>query len=121
MTKPRFLRSDTVRHLRLGKKRRKLQKWRKARGRHSKIRRKHTGYPAQPGIGYKQSAKIAGRIKGKHTVHIISVKDLHALPKDTAIILSRRLGAKKRLAVLKRAQEMHLTVINANGGMHEAR
>lgn len=120
MAKPRFLRSDTVRHLRLGKKRRKLQKWRKARGRHSKIRRKHVGYPVQPGIGYKQPARLAGLIKGKRTVHIVSLRDLDTLSKGTVIILSRRLGAKKRLTLLKRAHEMHLTIVNTQGGSHEA-
>lgn len=121
MAKPKFLRSDTVRHARLGKNKRRLQKWRKARGRHSKIRRKHFSYPVQPGIGYKQTAQKAGLIRGKRATHIGSMGDLSSVQKGSAIIISRRIGAKKRIEILKKAHEMNLTAINIKERTHEAR
>jgi len=46
MAKKRFLRRLTNRYLKLGKKRKKKQKWRKPKGRHNKMREKERGYPA---------------------------------------------------------------------------
>lgn len=121
MKKPRFLRSDTVRHIRLGKTKRRLQKWRKPRGRHNKMRRKRFGYPVQPGIGYKQSSAVSGLIKGKRPIHVVNLTDLRNLPKGQLIVMSRRLGARKKLALLKQAHEMHLIVLNAREAVHETR
>ena len=108
--KPRFLRSDTVRLLRLGKKRRKLQKWRRPRGRHSKIRRKRVGYPVQPGIGYGSKLSIRGLIKGKEPVLVETLKQLNSLSKNNLVILSRRLGAKKRIEIVKHAHSKGLSI-----------
>ena len=60
-----FLRSDSVRHSRLGKGRRKLLKWRRPRGRHSKIRRHRFSYPVMPAVGYGVPRKDSGKIKGR--------------------------------------------------------
>lgn len=121
MKKPTFLRSDTVRHIRLGKTKRRLQKWRRPKGRHSKMRRKHVGYPVQPGIGYKQAAPVSGLIKGKKPVHITTLKDMDSLQKGQLIIINRRIGARKRVDLLKKAHELHLSVLNAGGYAHESR
>lgn len=121
MRSHKFVRSDTVRVLRLGKKRPKLQKWRKPRGRHSKMRRKHTGYDVQPGIGYKQPALVSGLVGGKRPSYITSIKDLKSVQKGSSIVISRRIGAKKRIELLKQAHEMHITIANTRGGSHEAR
>lgn len=121
MNRLRFLRSDTVRHVRLGKNKRRLQKWRRPRGRHSKIRRKRFGYPVQPSIGYKQSARISGLVKGKIPSYVIHIKDLRSLQKGDLIIVSRRLGAKKRLELFKQAQEKHLIVLNGKERSRETK
>lgn len=121
MKKLKFLRSDTVRHVRLGKTKRRLQKWRRPKGRHSKIRRKHVGYPVQPGIGYKRAASVSGLVKGKKPVHIVAEKDMVSLQKGQLIVISRRIGARKRLDLLKKAHELHLSVLNAGGHSHESR
>lgn len=121
MKKLRFLRSDTVRHARLGKNKRRLQKWRKPRGRHNKIRRKRFGYPVQPGIGFKRDSRLSGLIKGKRPTHVTTVKDLVSLQKGDLIVLNRRIGARKRMDLLKQAQAMHLLVLNAKERSHETR
>ncbi len=110
--RPKFLRSDTVRHSRLGKNRKKLQKWRRPRGRHSKIRRKRFGYPCAPSMGYASPRVHAGRIFGLLPRLVHNLRELDALSKaDIAIIA--RVGAKKKIALLKRAQEQGIKVANA--------
>ncbi|MEK6825212.1 MAG: eL32 family ribosomal protein [Nanoarchaeota archaeon] len=110
---PTFLRSDTVRHLRLGKKRRKLQKWRRPRGHHSKIRLKRFSYPTQPGVGYGTEKKAAGKIEGRLLLLIHNAAELAKVnPKTHAVILAR-IGAKKKIELLKKAQESNIIVINA--------
>jgi len=112
----KFLRSETVRLLRLGKKRRKLQKWRKPRGRHSKIRKKRFGYPLSPSIGYKKPRSSSGLIRGKAHLLVRNIGELERAGKNLRIVLSRRLGAKKRLELLKKAAEMGLEVVTAGVG-----
>ena len=109
----RFLRSETVRFLRLGKKRPKLQKWRRPRGRHSKIRRKRFSYPIQPGIGYGTPKELRHLVKGKHVLLVRNLKELEKADKNATIVLSRTIGAKKRLEMLKRALELNLNVRGA--------
>lgn len=114
--KPSFMRSDTVRHLRLGKKRQGLRKWRKSRGRHNKIRRKHVGYPVSPSIGYGQPKVIEGLVKGKRPVVIVTAKELMRVNKQSeVVVLARRLGARKRLELIKQAQAAGLSIHNLKG------
>lgn len=109
---PRFLRSDTERHSRLGKNRRKLQKWRKPRGRHSKIRRKRFGYPRAPTVGYGSRKDRAGTISGLVPRLVHNLKELDALTKTNIAIIAR-VGAKKKLELLKRAREKMIRIANA--------
>ena len=112
----RFERADTVRFLRLGKKRPKLQKWRRPRGRHSKIRRKRFSYDIQPGIGFGKPASQRGLVKGVRPILIHNLFELDKVHanKDATVIISSRIGAKKRLEMLKKASEKKLHVIGTN-------
>lgn len=114
MKKPRFLRSDTVRHLRLGKKRRKLQKWRRPRGRHSKIRRKRFSYPLKVSAGYKSPDSISGMIQGRVPVLVRNIRELDTLTPQNIVIIAR-VGAKKKLELIKRAQEKKIAIANVRG------
>ncbi|MBI3334625.1 50S ribosomal protein L32e [Candidatus Pacearchaeota archaeon] len=110
----RFLRSDTARHSRLGKNRRKLQKWRAPRGRHSKIRRKRFGYPRLPGIGFGTPRKEVGLIQGLKPKLVHNIRELEQLQKG-AIAIMARIGARKKLEVLKRAAELKIKIANLGG------
>lgn len=113
--KTTFLRADTFRHLRLGKKRRKLQKWRRPRGHHNKLRLKRFGHPVQPGIGFGSQKKNAGKVNDLTPSLVHNVSELEGLnPKTHAIILAR-IGAKKKLELLKKARELLFTILNARG------
>ena len=58
----KFKRQESGRHSKLGKNRKKLQKWRGAKGRDNKIREHRFGYPKAPSVGYKNTRKDFGKI-----------------------------------------------------------
>lgn len=111
----KFLRQDYMRHLRLGKKARKLQKWRKPRGVHSKMRRKRFSYPLQPGIGYGTPRAEAGKVNGLMPMLVHNVTELSSLGRDSAVIIAR-VGARKKLDIIRKAEEMKLRILNVNKG-----
>ena len=112
--RPRFLRSDSARHSRLGKNRPKLLKWRRPRGRHSKIRRHRVGYPVSPKMGYRSQRDLIGTVQGKVPVLVHNLRELDAV-KPTQIIILARVGAKKKVELVKRAQEKNIPIQNFGG------
>ena len=107
----RFIRQDTVRHSRLGKNRPKLLKWRRPRGRHNKVRRKRFGYPLRVEIGYASPRSQTGRIEGKLPCLVHNLQELKAVPKTHCVIIAR-VGARKKLELLKEADKCGLVVVN---------
>ncbi|PIN93543.1 50S ribosomal protein L32e [Candidatus Pacearchaeota archaeon CG10_big_fil_rev_8_21_14_0_10_31_24] len=110
--KPSFRRADTERQLRLGKKRPKLQKWRKPRGHHNKLRLKRVSYPAVPSVGYKSSRNESGKIAGAIPVVVNNLTELNKLTKDNVAIIARTLGAKRKIELIKVAEEKKIKIIN---------
>lgn len=111
----RFLRQDTRRHLRLGKRKRKLQKWRNPRGRHNKVRRQRRNYPLRVKIGYGSPRELAGKIDNMTPTLVHNLKELSALKKDSLIIIAR-VGARKKLDIIKKANESGFKIMNLSGG-----
>ena len=120
MPKKKFLRQDTNRYSKLGKKRKKLQKWRRPKGRDSKMRLKRKSYPATVSIGYRTSRKERGKINGKNLVLVHNIKDLQNLRKEDMALLAR-VGAKKKMELIKFAEEKNIKIINLSGGKNETR
>ncbi len=113
--KKKFIRSDYMRYSKLGKKRKKLQKWRRSKGRHSKIRQKWRNYPVSPNIGYRTSRKKSGKT-GKETAFVVrNSAELEKAGNGAAIILGR-VGARKKIEIMKKASEMNIRILNASGG-----
>lgn len=110
----KFLRQDSVRHVRLGKNRKKLQKWRRPRGMHSKIRKKRFGYPVFPMTGFKKPSAISGKVRGKVPFLISCKGDLEKVGKDMIVVFSRKIGAKKRIELMKIAQEKKFDILTRN-------
>lgn len=108
MTKKRFLRRDSVKFSRLGKNRKKLQKWRKAKGRDSQMRLKRRGYPKSPSIGYKSKSVIINPL-------IENLAQLEKINKNSSIIIAKKVGAKKRLDIIKKALSLNLKILNVKG------
>ena len=114
MAKPKFVRTDSFRFSRIGKNRKKLQVWRGAKGKHSKLRRQRQGYPAIPTIGYGTPRKEAGKIDGLIPVLVHNLNELKSLDKNSIAIIAR-IGAKKKIEMLKLASELQIKVSNAGG------
>ena len=117
----KFIRTDFNRFSKLGKGRKKLQVWRRARGSHSKIRRKRRGYPVMPGIGYRTPRVSSGLIKGLRPVVVHNMAEVQSLDKKAIIILSATVDARKKLDIIKKAQEKGISILNIGGRRHEAR
>jgi large subunit ribosomal protein L32e len=110
----KFIRQESSRHSKIGKGRRKLQKWRKPIGRDSKIRLNRRDYPAKVKIGYKQKSK-------PQAILVSNLSSLENLQKSQKIILSARLGARKKIELIKKSQALGLQIQNLKGEKNETR
>ncbi len=110
-----FVRRGTLKYSRMGLRRPKLQKWRAARGRHSKIRKNRFGYLKSPRIGFKKPVSESGKINNKMPLLVRNMSDVIGANKNNILIIARTLGAKKKIEILKKANEMKLEILNAGG------
>jgi len=112
----KFLRRDSGRFSKLGKKRKKLQKWRGAKGRDNKIRENRKGYPKSPRLGFKSEKAKAGKINEMDTRVVYTVKEVESISKKNgwAIIIGK-VGAKKKLDIIKKANELQIPIVNVAG------
>mgnify|MGYP001596549827 FL=1 len=111
----KFLRQDISRYSKLGSGRKKLQKWRKPKGRHSKMRQRRRSYPSHPSLGHKRARSQYKKIKDKLPILVSNKSDLSKIKKENAIILSGRLGARKKIEIINKAEEMKLQILNMKG------
>jgi len=106
--RPRFVRPESWRYVRLH------PEWRKPKGLDNKIRKSFKGYPKRVKIGYGGPATARGYHPSGHLdvlVHNPAQLD-ELIPERDAVRIGRRVGAKKRAAILKRATELGLRVLN---------
>lgn len=90
------------------------KRWRFPRGKHSQVRQMHKGKPVMPTPGYGSPASVRGLDKnGLRRVKVSCLHDLEELDstKDGAV-LSRTLGKRKSIAVMQKAQEQKIRVLN---------
>lgn len=111
MATKKFLRRTCIEVSKLGKRRKKKQKWRRPTGRDNKMREKRRGYPAVVSIGYKKEKILRGKIQGKKPIVVMNLKELEKLNKNEAIIIGK-VGKKKRKEILKKAEERKISVYN---------
>ncbi|MCA9485555.1 MAG: 50S ribosomal protein L32e [Nanoarchaeota archaeon] len=110
----KFVRQDVSRYAKLGKNRKKLQKWRKPKGRDSKMRLSMKSYPASPTVGHKSPKKDSGKIDGMTPILVHNTNELLSLTKGQVAILAS-IGARKKLEVIKLAEEKKIQIINLKG------
>jgi len=99
----KFLRRTSDRFSKLGRKRKKKQKWRKPTGRDNKMREKRKGYPKTVNIGYKNPVK-------EKPILVKNISELEKV-KDKKIIIGK-VGKKKKIEIAKKAKEMNLQISN---------
>lgn len=109
--KKKFLRTSMHQFNRLGSNKKKLRKWRRPRGRHSKVREHIRGKMAEPVIGFRTARNIRGTIRGKIPILIKNLKELENVGKESLIIIAK-IGRKKRQELEKKAQEKGVEIFN---------
>jgi len=101
----KFFRRTWSRYSKLGKGRKKKQKWRRPTGRDNKMREKRKGYPKKVSIGYKTPV-------GKKLVLVKNVLELEKT--KTKKVTIGKVGRKKKIKIAKKAKEMKISIQNLN-------
>ncbi len=109
--KKKFLRRNTGDYSRLGRGRKKLQKWRKPKGIDNKMRLKERGRPSVVSVGYKQPASERNKLNGKEIVRVESVSDLKKVGKGQIGILAK-VGKKKKMEIAKEIEKEKVEMTN---------
>lgn len=106
--KPKFRRPESWRYKRLN------TGWRRPKGIDSAIRKREKSQPAIPRIGYRSAAKLRGiHPSGLQEVLVHNLGELEGLrPKVHAVRIGHRVGDRKRLAILEKADDLGLHVLN---------
>jgi len=103
--KPDFIRQDAHKKTKLSKN------WRKPRGYHAKIRLSKAGKRKAVTTGYGSPKKVKGLTKEGLKSILLRSANLENI-KEEGIIISSKIGTKKRLGILKKAKENNLKIIN---------
>jgi len=110
----KFIRRNYNKYSKIGKNRKKLQKWRKPKGRDNKMREKRFGYPKNPSVGYKSPKKESGKINGKIPLLAHNLADLAGANSNSIIILGK-VGMKKKLEMIKEVKKKKMEIFNLGG------
>lgn len=110
-TRPEFVRQESWRYVRIH------PEWRKPKGVDSKMRRQDKGWPPLARVGYRGRADARGlHPSGHFDVLVHRTADLEGLvPGRDVARIGRTVGAKKREAILARATELGIRVLNPTG------
>ncbi|MGC8816573.1 MAG: 50S ribosomal protein L32e [Candidatus Hadarchaeum sp.] len=113
---PKFRRQEWFRFKRLG------EKWRKPRGRDSKLRLRIKGKGSLVTIGYRNPKSLRGlHPSGVAEVLVKSLSDLDKIDATKqAIRIAASVGGRKREQILKRAEELKIRVLNPGVSKNEA-
>jgi len=112
----RFVRQESWRLIRV------KPRWRRPRGKTSKMRLGLRGWPRTVKVGYKTERKGRGlHPSGLKEVIVRREADLDRIDSKSQIIkISHTVGERKRVAILERAQALELTVANPGPKKAEA-
>ena len=111
MSKIKFLRRETNRYSKLGKRRKKKQRWKNPTGRDNKMRERRRGYPAKVSIGYQNKSKKD--LKNKKNILVRNQNDLEKA-KGNKIIVLGKIGKRKKIGIVEKAKEMKIKIKNLN-------
>ncbi len=105
--KPEFKKQDSHKHDRLS------DSWRQPKGGDSKLRKKRRGKRKMPSMGYSSPRKVSGLNKlGFEEVLTKNIKLLSSIDPKKQVVLVGRVGKKKKIEIIKKCEEMKLTVAN---------
>ena len=109
--KPKFLRTDWHKKIRLGRGVKKNLKWHGAKGRQNKLRLGRKGRMQRPKVGWGAESSVKDFVKGMEMVRVENIKDLESVNKGAGIIIAR-IGEKKKKEIVKKANEMKIKILN---------
>lgn len=109
----KFLRRDWNKYSKLGKRRKKKQRWKKPTGRDNKMREKVKGHPVVVSIGYSTDKSVRGKIKKKKPIIVNNLKDLENIKQDEIAIIGS-IGKKKKIKIAKKAKDKNIEIHNMN-------
>ncbi|HYC26830.1 MAG TPA: 50S ribosomal protein L32e [Nitrososphaerales archaeon] len=109
--RPEFVRQESWRYVRIH------PEWRKPKGVDNKVRRQDKGWPALVKVGYRGPVESRHlHPSGHHEVMVYRPSELDSLvPGRDVARVGGTVGAKKRQAILERANELGLRVVNPTG------
>tara|TARA_Y100000310_G_scaffold278642_1_gene297210 strand:+ start:25023 stop:25613 length:591 start_codon:yes stop_codon:yes gene_type:complete len=89
-------------------------RWRFPRGKHSKVRQQHKGRVKLPSPGFGSPKSVRGlHASGLEMITIHTLKELEKInPEKQGIYVARTVGKKNAVILLKKAQELKITVLN---------
>lgn len=107
--RPKFVRQESWRYDRLA------ENWRKPKGKDNKMRKQKSGVPALVKVGYRGPRISRGLHPSGYTDNIVhTVVELAKLdPKKDAARLGHTVGKRKRIAIIAKANELGIKVLNA--------
>lgn len=105
----KYIRTSWNKKFRLGLKK-KNRKWRKARGRHNKIRESKRGHITKVKIGFKKG-KNRFMSKGKIPIRIENLRQIEKATAGSFIIIGN-IGNKKRKEIERIASEKKVIILN---------
>ncbi|MDG6899396.1 MAG: 50S ribosomal protein L32e [Nitrososphaerota archaeon] len=110
-SRPAFVRQESWRYVRIH------PEWRKPKGVDSKMRRQDKGWPPLVRVGYRGPAAARGlHPSGHFEVIVHRPGDLAPLvPGRDVARIGGTVGAKKRAAIIERATELGIRVVNPTG------
>ncbi|MBU1704440.1 MAG: hypothetical protein KJ922_03680, partial [Nanoarchaeota archaeon] len=105
--KPKFLRQDSHKKVKLG------QKWRRPKGIDSKIRMRLKGYRRARSTGWGSPTAVKGLTKdGLMPVLVRCAKDIEDISEGQIAVISTRLGEKKKIDIIKALKEKSIKILN---------
>lgn len=108
-----FQRTKYYSFVKLGLRQKSKRKYRRATGRHNKIRQKWRSKPPMVEIGYKNKSNERGLINGKAPIQVYNLNDLAKVTKENIVILGK-IGTKLRIEIANEAQKRNIEIYNLN-------
>ena len=108
-----FRRTAWATFIKLGSRQKSMQKYKRARGRHNKIRQKEKSRPVNVEIGFRNKVSERGLINGKMPVLVYNIQDLKKVGKDNIAVIGQ-IGMKNKIEIAREIQKSKIEVLNLN-------
>jgi len=106
-----------------GRRKRVKARWRYPTGIHSKLRHRKAGHIPVVSTGWRSPADVRGlHNSGLQMVLVSNMKQLSEIRKDSqGIIISSKVGMKKRLAIIEEARKLGIQILNIDAEKYSAK